>query len=61
MILEGDTRAGWIGPPLTFPLAWPRAQLLLLKPGGRVIYNGELGTGSSHLIDYFQSFSDVPK
>ena len=30
-------------------------ELLLLKSGGRVVYHGELGKDSRHLIDYFES------
>lgn len=29
--------------------------LLLLKSGGRVVYSGELGRDSKHLIEYFES------
>jgi hypothetical protein len=29
-------------------------QLLLLKRGGRIIYNGPLGVNSDKLIEYFQ-------
>jgi inactivated superfamily I helicase len=34
-------------------------QLLLLKRGGRVIYNGSLGHNSVDLIEYFQSLPGV--
>jgi ABC-type multidrug transport system permease subunit len=36
-------------------------ELLLLKRGGRVIYNGPLGHNSDKLIDYFQAFPGVAK
>ncbi|KAF4316728.1 hypothetical protein JM18_008194 [Phytophthora kernoviae] len=33
--------------------------LLLLRRGGRMVFFGELGQESQHLIDYFQAFPDV--
>ncbi|KAG0571017.1 hypothetical protein KC19_6G205500 [Ceratodon purpureus] len=36
-------------------------ELLLLKRGGRVIYNGPLGHNSDKLIEYFQAIPGVPK
>nr|XP_024391802.1 ABC transporter G family member 36-like isoform X3 [Physcomitrium patens] len=36
-------------------------ELLLLKRGGRVIYNGPLGHNSDKLIEYFQSMPGVAK
>lgn len=35
-------------------------QLLLLKRGGQVIYNGPLGKRSSKLIEYFEAVEGVP-
>ena len=36
-------------------------ELLLLKRGGRTIYNGPTGKDSQTLIDYFQGIQGVPK
>ncbi|KAK9811201.1 hypothetical protein WJX73_009709 [Symbiochloris irregularis] len=36
-------------------------ELLLLKPGGRTIYAGPLGSESSSLIAYFEAIPGVPK
>ncbi|KAI4335067.1 hypothetical protein L6164_013748 [Bauhinia variegata] len=36
-------------------------ELILMKAGGRIIYNGMLGHHSSKLIEYFQSIPGVPK
>ena len=36
-------------------------ELLLLKRGGRVIYNGPTGRDSSDLVTYFQHIQGVPK
>lgn len=36
-------------------------ELILMKAGGRIIYNGMLGHHSSRLIEYFQSIPGVPK
>ncbi|KAL2477803.1 ABC transporter G family member 37 [Forsythia ovata] len=36
-------------------------ELLLLKTGGRMIYNGPLGRNSSKIIEYFQGISEVPR
>ncbi len=36
-------------------------ELLLLKPGGRVIYNGPLGANGSQLIDYLTAFPGVER
>ncbi|KAE8966592.1 hypothetical protein PR001_g28354 [Phytophthora rubi] len=33
--------------------------LLLLRRGGRMVFFGELGEDSKHLIDYFEAFPDV--
>ncbi|GKU91189.1 hypothetical protein SLEP1_g5094 [Rubroshorea leprosula] len=35
--------------------------LILLKPGGHVIYSGSLGENSSNVIEYFEGISGVPK
>eukprot|EP00522_Entomoneis_paludosa_P012046 CAMPEP_0172443714 /NCGR_PEP_ID=MMETSP1065-20121228/3929_1 /TAXON_ID=265537 /ORGANISM="Amphiprora paludosa, Strain CCMP125" /LENGTH=1500 /DNA_ID=CAMNT_0013194039 /DNA_START=53 /DNA_END=4555 /DNA_ORIENTATION=+ len=35
--------------------------LLLLKRGGEVVFHGELGAGSSHLIEYLERFDSTPK
>ena len=35
-------------------------ELLLLKSGGRVVYHGELGRDSRHLIDYFERNGGKP-
>ncbi|KAI4344717.1 hypothetical protein L6164_011911 [Bauhinia variegata] len=35
-------------------------ELILMKSGGRIIYNGMLGHHSSKLIEYFQSIPGVP-
>ena len=35
-------------------------ELILLKSGGRVVYHGELGKDSRHMIDYFES-NGAPK
>ncbi|XVF05898.1 hypothetical protein REPUB_Repub06bG0001600 [Reevesia pubescens] len=37
------------------------AELILLKPGGRIIYSGPLREHSSGIIDYFEGISVVPK
>lgn len=34
-------------------------ELLLLKPGGRVIFNGALGQDQANLISHFQSVKGV--
>lgn len=34
-------------------------ELLLLKPGGRVVYNGPLGDGAINLVEYLQSINGV--
>ncbi|GFP87969.1 pleiotropic drug resistance protein 3 [Phtheirospermum japonicum] len=36
-------------------------EVLLLKPGGRMIYCGSVGQQSSKLIEYFESISGVPR
>ncbi|KAJ1403026.1 P-loop containing nucleoside triphosphate hydrolase [Sesbania bispinosa] len=36
-------------------------ELILMKSGGQIIYNGMLGHHSSRLIEYFQSIPGVPK
>ncbi|KAL3156297.1 hypothetical protein ABBQ32_012567 [Trebouxia sp. C0010 RCD-2024] len=36
-------------------------ELVLLKPGGRVIYCGSTGHNSKQLVDYFQSLEGVPR
>ena len=36
-------------------------ELLLLKRGGRTIYNGPMGHESSELIAYFESIDGVPR
>ncbi len=36
-------------------------ELLLLKRGGRTIYNGPTGTDSCTLIQYFQGIQGVPR
>jgi ABC-type multidrug transport system ATPase subunit len=36
-------------------------EMLLLKRGGRIIYNGPLGHNSDKLIEYFQAIPGVPK
>ncbi|KAG0456479.1 hypothetical protein HPP92_024267 [Vanilla planifolia] len=36
-------------------------ELLLMQRGGQLIYAGELGHHSSHLIEYFESIPGVPK
>lgn len=36
-------------------------ELLLMKRGGQVIYQGPLGTRSSILVDYFQAIEGVPR
>ncbi|XP_004508092.1 pleiotropic drug resistance protein 3-like isoform X2 [Cicer arietinum] len=36
-------------------------ELILMKSGGKIIYNGMLGHHSSRLIEYFQSIPGVPK
>ncbi|KAI9109270.1 hypothetical protein K1719_019893 [Acacia pycnantha] len=36
-------------------------ELILMKAGGQIIYNGKLGHQSSRLIEYFQSIPGVPK
>ncbi len=34
-------------------------ELLLLKPGGHVIFNGALGQDGARLVEYLTSFPDV--
>ena len=36
-------------------------ELVLLKPGGRMIYCGPTGHDSQQLIDYFQALEGVPR
>ncbi len=36
-------------------------ELLLLKPGGRVIFNGPLGPNQANLIRHFEAQAGVPK
>ncbi|CAI8614747.1 unnamed protein product [Vicia faba] len=36
-------------------------ELILMKSGGKIIYNGMLGHHSNRLIEYFQSIPGVPK
>lgn len=36
-------------------------ELVLLKPGGRMIYGGPTGHNSEQLIDYFQALDGVPR
>ena len=36
-------------------------ELLLLKPGGRVIFNGPLGQDQANLIRHFEAQRGVPK
>ena len=36
-------------------------ELLLLKRGGRVIYNGPTGQRSADLVQYFEGIEGVPK
>ncbi|XP_048433500.1 pleiotropic drug resistance protein 3-like isoform X1 [Pyrus x bretschneideri] len=36
-------------------------ELILMKRGGQVIYNGELGRNSSKLIEYFEAIPGAPK
>ena len=36
-------------------------ELVLLKPGGRMIYCGPTGHNSKNLISYFQSLDGVPR
>ena len=36
-------------------------ELVLLKPGGRMIYCGPTGHNSQQLIDYFQALDGVPR
>ena len=36
-------------------------ELLLLKRGGRTIYNGPTGRDSCTLVEYFQSIQNVPR
>ncbi|KXZ48202.1 hypothetical protein GPECTOR_29g109 [Gonium pectorale] len=36
-------------------------ELLLLKPGGRVIFNGPMGQGGANLIEHFHGVEGVPR
>ncbi|KXZ51846.1 hypothetical protein GPECTOR_11g285 [Gonium pectorale] len=36
-------------------------ELLLLKPGGRVIFNGPMGQGGTNLIEHFHGVEGVPR
>ncbi|XP_031484243.1 pleiotropic drug resistance protein 3-like isoform X2 [Nymphaea colorata] len=36
-------------------------ELMVMKPGGQIIYAGSLGRHSSHVIQYFQGISGIPR